>query len=305
MLNAATMLGLYAVWLALTARAQFEAREFGSERVARLVQRLGAFVFTRLLGLSLSLVGDEGGPPKLPAGPCVGAFSPHSAFPVTQVGLGLARFRIEPALRACRLRSAAASLLFWVPVLREWILLFGARNAGKRSLVRCLEAGCSVGINPGGNYEMASASSTHEAIYCQGRLGFVRLAMAAGAPIVPLYAFGENQLFVTSSFGLAARRWLARKLRVGVPLMAGRFGVPFGLPLPTHVTVVVGRPIDTGAPNANPTAAEVDVVFGRYVDEIARLWARNARRYLPPSVAANGFRIERIGSGLVRHVSAL
>ena len=122
--------------------------------------------------------------------------------------------------------------------------------------------------------------------------------------MLPLYAFGENQLFVTSSLLLDTRRWIARRLRVGVPIMFGRAGLLYGLPLPTHVTMVVGRQVEVGPPNDQPTEAEVEAVLGRYLDEVSRLWSAHARKCLPAHVAANGLRIERIGKGAIRTVSA-
>ena len=303
----AALIGMYSLFAYLTRRARFQAREWGSDRTARLVQILCEAI-AWLLGVRLDIVVPADG--KTPSFPYAGAgvvaaASPHGALPLTQAGIGMALFRLRPDLKTFKLRNAAASVLFSVPGLRELILLMGARDASKRVLTKCLAQGYSVALNPGGNYEMASTSHTHEAIYCQQGLGFVRLAMAAGKPILPLYSFGENQLFVTSAAFLETRRWIARTLRIGLPIFFGRFGLPLGPPFPTTVTLVVGREISVGPPNANPTEAEVEAVFNRYLDEISRVWATYATTYLPASVAANGLRVERIGSGVIRRVSAL
>ena len=66
---------------------------------------------------------------------------------------------------------------------------------------------------------------------------------------------------------------------------------------------MVGRAIECEA-NPNPTPAEVDAVFARYVEEVARLWSENAKKYLPAAVAERGLRIERIGVGVVKTVQA-
>ena len=151
---------------------------------------------------------------------------------------------------------------------------------------------------------MASSSSTHEAVYCQKGLGFIRLAMSAGKNILPMYCFGENQMWVTSSAFLEGRRWIAKKFRVGVPLMRGRFYTPLCVwPLPTKTHLVIGREIFVGK-KENPTEEEVQKIFGLYVDEISRIWATNARQYLPKDVADNGLQIEVIGVGVVREVKA-
>ena len=301
----AVVIALYACWMAVTDSARFKEASWGPDAIARLLQRC-CNLLASLLGLSLDIVFDEGAP-SLPydGGGVVGAASPHSSFPVTQVGIGMFLFRLDERLATMRLRNAGASVLFYVPLLRELLLLLGVRDATRSNVRRLLDRGYTVALNPGGNYEMASASSTHEAIFCQGKLGFVRIALAAGKPILPLYAFGENQLFVTSSLFLSTRRWIARRFRLGIPIMFGRGGLPYGPPLPTHVTIVVGRPVECGTPNENPSEPEVEALFDRYLDEISRIWATHARAYLPPEVADRGLRIERIGFGLVRQVAAL
>ena len=105
-----------------------------------------------------------------------------------------------------------------------------------------------------------------EKVYCQKRLGFVRLALAVGKPLVPIYSFGENQVFRTSKFMLRARLWIARNLWVGVPIIFGRFGLP--IPLPTKVTTVIGRTVELEGgieDRGHPTDEEVERMFTLYV----------------------------------------
>ena len=273
-----SLLCIYGIWFCLTSHVRYLGRHWGYDRVARVLQICSDFIVTSLMGVELVIKMPEGAVFPYTGKGVVGAASPHGSFPLGQVGIGMARFRMEPELATLKLRSCAASILFYIPLLRELILMWGARDASRRNLLSLLEQGYSVGINPGGNYEMASASNTHEAIYCQRGLGFVRLAMAAGRPILPLYSFGENQLFVTSSAFLEARRWIARKVRIGVPIMFGRLGLPYGLPHPTVVTLVIGREIDVGSPNAAPTDAEVSTGS----NQIRSLRAARLPVMLPP-----------------------
>ena len=86
--------------------------------------------------------------------------------------------------------------------------------------------------------------------------------------------------------------------------MTGRWGLPppFALPLPTDVTFVIGEQVDVGPPNSQPTEAQVETVFEKYVTELCRLFMAHAPRLLPKEVAAKGIRVHRIGHGLVREV---
>ena len=57
-----------------------------------------------------------------------------------------------------------------------------------------------------------------EQLFLQKNLGFIKLALRHGIPIVPSYAFGEGQLFKTYPHVLRAlREWIALKLRIGLP----------------------------------------------------------------------------------------
>lgn len=130
---------------------------------------------------------------------------------------------------------------------------------------------------------------------------------------------------------LGPRLWVARHLRVGIPLFTGRWGlpVPFAIPLPTAVTFVVGRRIDVGPPNPFPTEEQaerprprgifhlgvwsmwcaqtsgvslvscllqVETLFELYSSEVCRMFTEHAARLLPKEVAVNGIRVRRIGS---------
>ena len=294
---------IYAIFFFTTLHVRHDPKLWGANSTAERLWSVSQVLLGRILGLSFNVVFD-GSPPRPYTGTgVVGAASPHGALPITQAGFGMFLFRLDPDLATFKVRTAGASLLFFIPVVRELLMLLGARDAAKSTLRRALDQGYSVAINPGGNYEMASTSHDNEVIYCQSGLGFVKLAMAAGKPLLPMYCFGENQCYHTYSFGLQFRRWVAQRLRVGFPIFTDRFGLLYGPPLPTHCTLVVGRAIECEA-NPNPTPAEVDAVFARYVEEVARLWSENAKKYLPAAVAERGLRIERIGVGVVKTVQA-
>lgn len=237
----------------------------------------------------------------------VAAVGPHGVFPCAMLGLGAFKFRAdsghaEAGLVDLSARFAGASIVFMCPVIRELILLMGVRDASRATIRRLLASHHSVAIQPGGIWEMVMANSSQEALHFQRSLGFVRLAMEHGRPLLPCYSFGENQLFESWGGGDGLRLWVARRLRVGLPFFKGRWGLPCCLlPRPTDVTFVVGKTVPTGPPNPSPTDAEVEAVFERYVEEMCGLFVRNAPRYLPPELAARGLQIHRIGHGVVRH----
>ena len=52
-----------------------------------------------------------------------------------------------------------------------------------------------------------------EVLYLKKRMGFVKLALRNGTPLVPVYVFGANDVFRTSAFLRKARLALVKRLR--------------------------------------------------------------------------------------------
>ena len=297
---------LYVAWAAFSHGAKHQPQLWGYSWVARLAASI-----CRAIGVACGLTftvaydGDMDGLNAEHRG-LVAAVGPHGIFPLAMLGFGAFMFRsdsghAEPGLSALEARFAGASIVFVVPIIRELILLMGVRDAGRTTVRRLLAANHSVAIQPGGIWEMVMCNSEQEALYFQKSLGFVRLAMEQGRPILACYSFGENQLF-RSWGGHGLRLWVARKLRIGLPYFHGRWNLPLCLaPRPTKVTFVVGKRVPTGPPNPNPTDVEVEAVFERYLDEISRLFKANAPLYLPPDIARRGLICHRVGFGTVRH----
>ncbi|EIT76426.1 Diacylglycerol acyltransferase family [Aspergillus oryzae 100-8] len=107
------------------------------------------------------------------------------------------------------------------------------------------------------------------------RKGFIRVAVETGADIVPVVAFGENEIFdrvdVTSRsvLSIAARVW---EWFVGhkVAFSIGRFNIfcPYRKPL----NVVVGNPIPVTQQRWDPDEKYVDQLHQQYMRELERLW---------------------------------
>lgn len=194
MLAAGTLVALlYTAFVLLTCRAPYTGAEWGPQWLSVALE-VAVRQILKVLGISSKVVFDSGAPPTAPL-QRIGCCAPHGAFPVTCICIAMFRFRNDPVLRHFRLRSAGATVLFWLPVVREMLLLLGVRDASRPNLQRLLREGYSVAICPGGIWEQVNTSEFEEKHYCQRGLGFLRLAMEAGVPLLPLYTFGENQEF--------------------------------------------------------------------------------------------------------------
>jgi hypothetical protein len=219
--------------------------------------------------------------------------SPHGAYAFSGLAFigPLLRLGRCPELKNHPIFYGVASVLFYVPGIRELALFLGCREVTKSNVSNIVKKNFSVAMIPGGIYEQLQTRHDHERIYVMGQLGFLKLAIQLGLDVVPMYGFGENQLFTIHFFAKAFRFNLMKKFRVGLPLVSGRFGV---LPHPVEIVHVYGRPIKVEA-CANPTEAQVLAVYEEYAKEFKRMFDAHAARLLPKAVAEKGLEVIRVG----------
>jgi len=142
----------------------------------------------------------------------------------------------------------------------------GVIEASRENASAALHSGAVVLVFPGGDYDSYRPTFSANTIDFNGRTGYVRTAIEAGVPIVPIVSIGgqETQLFLTRG------NWLARRLgltKVQVNILPLSFGFPFGLsvifppnlPLPAKIVTEVLPPIDVTARfGSDPDIEEVD-----------------------------------------------
>merc|ERR1712019_59499 len=107
----------------------------------------------------------------------------------------------------------------------------GARSQDAKTFDALLSSGATVAVQPGGIFEQVASDHREEKVFFPARLGFVRLALQHGIPIIPIYAFGENQLYTMTPFAQKLNSWLYRSFKVGTLLVTGQFGLPVPMPV--------------------------------------------------------------------------
>jgi 1-acyl-sn-glycerol-3-phosphate acyltransferase len=150
---------------------------------------------------------------------------------------------------------------------------YGTVPASYENAEAAFALGAAVLVYPGGDYETFRPSWESADIEFDHREGFLRLALGAGVPLVPVVSVGgqETALFLTRG------EWLAR-----IKVLPLSFGPPFGLnvldlpgrlPLPAKITISVLPPIDlTAALGADPDLdAAYDLVTGVMQEELSTL----------------------------------
>lgn len=197
----------------------------------------------------------------------VGAFS---CFSTDSCGFAEAFPGVRP-------RLAILAGLFRIPLLRDYIMCAGLYPVSKPSLVHLLSKrgkGNAVVIVIGGAAESLASSPGLNTVVVKERKGFVRMALEFGADLVPVYSFGENELFQQVIFpeGSLSRNLqdLFKKIVGFAPcLFVGeRFAF---LPYRTPVTTVVGSPISVPK-SVTPTEEEVDHYHRLYMEALSKLF---------------------------------
>lgn len=170
----------------------------------------------------------------------------------------------------------AHDMVFRLPLAGRWIAKLGAVPAHPENARKLLERDCAVLVYPGGDRDAYKPFHERHVVKFGGRKGFIRLALRARAPIMPVVSVGAHEIMyiLTDGAELAERLKLKKWLRMDVLPIALTlpFGVTIGaltpfVPLPTRIRVRALPPIDLGLP---PEAAEdqaaVDAAHDRVRD---------------------------------------
>jgi 1-acyl-sn-glycerol-3-phosphate acyltransferase len=147
----------------------------------------------------------------------------------------------------------AHDLVFTVPGIRAVLSRWGTVPASPGNMKRALERDAALLVYPGGDEETYRPSWQSATLDFAGRKGFARLALEYGVPVVPIVAIGgqETALFLGRGRRLARALQLDRLMRLKVlpPVLGPPFGatvldLPMRVPLPSKITISVGKPID-------------------------------------------------------------
>ncbi|KAL6716279.1 diacylglycerol O-acyltransferase 1 [Lecanora helva] len=176
---------------------------------------------------------------------------------------------------------------FRVPFYREYALTMGLASVSRESCENILSRGGPNGegmgrgitIVVGGARESLDAQPQYLRLVLKRRKGFVKLAIRTGADLVPVLAFGENELYdqlQPEQHPLIHKIQLVVKKIMGftVPLFHARgvFNYDIGMmPYRRPLNIVVGRPIKVTQAD-KPADDYVDELHDVYVKELERIW---------------------------------
>uniref|UniRef100_A0A5F9D6F8 Acyltransferase n=1 Tax=Oryctolagus cuniculus TaxID=9986 RepID=A0A5F9D6F8_RABIT len=176
---------------------------------------------------------------------------------------------------------------FHLPLFQDYIMSSGLVSSTKASAAYLLsrpEGGQVAVLVVGGALEALEAKPGGLSLRIRNQKGFIKLALEQGASLVPVFSFGENELFrqcpnPPGSWLRRAQEALQPLLSVALPLFHGRLGLllPFRAPAPS-----VGAAIPVQR-CPRPSRAQVDALHALYVERLTQLFEEHKARYGVPA----------------------
>ena len=123
---------------------------------------------------------------------------------------------------------------------------------------------------PGGQHEMIHSSSKSDHVVLNSRhRGFIKVSLQTGSSLVPVFSFGEKNIFDNFPTPIT---W---QLRAKKALRANIFFLPYGqflmsIPRQTRIRLAVGKPIHVPVV-ANPSDELINILRDHYFTELLNL----------------------------------
>jgi 1-acyl-sn-glycerol-3-phosphate acyltransferase len=171
------------------------------------------------------------------------------------------------------LHGTAHDALMATPLIGAYFRKMGVLPAAPDSIASALEAGHDVALWPGGEIDALRPWTDRDEAVLAGRKGFIRMAITAGVPIVPIATVGGPDSMPV----LARGRRLAKLLQLDKVARLKMFPIalsaPWGigpamlpeLPLPTKIRTAFQPPVKL---SRDPAKAKDDDYVDRKYEEV-------------------------------------
>lgn len=151
-----------------------------------------------------------------------------------------------------RVYSLVHDFAYTAPRIAKIARRTGVLRAKKENALAALESGGHVLVYPGGDKDAFRTFAERKKIILANRKGFIRIALEAGVPIIPLVSVGLHESFFVVSKGEKMAEKLGLKKMLRTEVMPFSFSFPWGfvpaffpfLPLPTSIEMEFCQPIE-------------------------------------------------------------
>lgn len=213
--------------------------------------------------------------PNMAKTPLIFCVVPHGVAPI-----GITSYPLWSCLWNDRLcRWTAAPLVLKIPLVGYFMKKLGYIPAAQKPILETLtKKEQNVGIILDGIDGMFQPVANEEICVIRKRKGIVKIALKAGAPLVPVFGFGHTALWkvVVDPFGLLKK--LSHMMGASLTPFFGRWGWFLGPPKRIPVTVCLGEPVKVPQV-AEPTQEQIDKYHQQLLDSYKELFETHKAAY--------------------------
>lgn len=213
------------------------------------------------------------------------AIFPHGILPYGGFAtFGTDVMHFEKRFPGIRTYYCTLKMNFFMPCIREFGNLHGFISVSQESINWVLShpvKGKAVAVVVGGASEALCNRPGEYKIYLKNRKGFCRIALQNGSPLVPVYVFGETELYQQwspkegSAFDIF-QRWVKKVTGIAPIVFFSDRGL---IPRKVPITVTVGEPINVQLVK-NPTKEDIDGLHQKFMDSITELFNAEKHKYI-------------------------
>lgn len=205
------------------------------------------------------------------------ASEPHDILPFNLFGWNPC-LNYFPTELGKNMKGLVTGAVYKVPLMRQVYAWNATSPVDKESFRYRLKNRQAVVFVPGGVQEVILLDPERPqdlVLYLKSRKGFVKLALENGNPIIPSFCFGLDR-----SYGYWIPRGeimnrIARTIGFVPLVMWGRFGIPLGIPRPTKLHNVIGKPIEIPCEGTDVKNESVNKYHSLFLTEMEALFERH------------------------------
>ena len=173
------------------------------------------------------------------------------------------------------LHCLAHDFAFDEAVLGRYMRRFGVLRAHPETAVAALRDQRLVLVYPGSDRDAFRPFRERHRVTLSGRQGFVRVAQAAGVPIIPVVSVGTHEQLLVLARGERLGRALGTRAMFRSDVLPVTLSIPWGLsvgplpyfPLPAQTTIAFGAPIQVDDVDVNHGYQRVEEALQTLMDE--------------------------------------
>jgi len=206
------------------------------------------------------------------------AFEPHDVLGYGCFAFSPVLKRLPPGFVPDNIKCLVSSAILNTPLVRNVSSWCRCGSVEKSSFRAHLKNGESIVFVPGGVQEvllMDPSNPRQLILYLKNRKGFVKMALENGSPLVPVFCFGLDGSYAYHIPKGKIINQISRVMGFIPVLFWGRFHIPFGIPRPQKIHVVIGKPIVCPLLGEDVSSEDINKYHELFLNELEQLFERH------------------------------